>query len=179
MNKIIQMFIYCIKPDGRLRCNFIKIGFSDDVCGLSKRYSTYYGLGCKYYYVEVCNKKCEYILHGYLKELGLHLENELYIHNEEYNFYYYITILEKMNISFGKESKNKIDITKYNYKSQHFIDFLIYCFNKKHVNYKIIFKNINKDNILWDEYILFCSTVSNKMFKNKIKFEEFTQIMKI
>lgn len=182
------MYIYCIKPDGLLKCNFIKIGFSEYIESLNKRYSTYYGCGCKYYYVEIFDKKCEHYLHVYLKELGLHLKNELYICNKTYNFYYYITILEKININFGKKIDKRLNknnynnnIKKYNYKSRHFFDFLIHYFNKKSkdVKYKVILKNINKFDVFWNEYILFCNIISNKIFKNKDKFNEFIQIMKL
>lgn len=73
------MFIYCITPYNKIECNFIKIGICQDIDILKYRYKTYYGDSCRYHYVKVGDKKIETDIHEYLKSIGNHLENELFL----------------------------------------------------------------------------------------------------
>lgn len=83
------MYVYCICPDGKLKSNFIKIGSCKNFESLKRRYSTYYGLSHKSYYIEVNNSSLEKIIHKNFKNMDLHIENELFIYNENYNFNFY------------------------------------------------------------------------------------------
>jgi hypothetical protein len=49
---------------------------------LNKRYGTYYGSSFRYYYVELSDKISENNIHENLRNLGLHIENELFIYND-------------------------------------------------------------------------------------------------
>lgn len=91
------MFVYCICPDGKLKSNFIKIGSCTKIESLKKRYGTYYGSSNKSYYIKINNKiSLENIVHKKLKDLNLHIENELFIYNEIYDFDFYIKQINKI-----------------------------------------------------------------------------------
>lgn len=91
------MYLYCICPYGNLKSNFIKIGICTKPDSLKKRYTTYYGSSYKNYYIKVENSNFENIIHRKLKNKGLHIENELFIYNEKYNFTFYIQQLNEIN----------------------------------------------------------------------------------
>lgn len=129
MNIIIYikiMFIYCITPYNKLESNFIKIGFSEDISLLQKRYSTYYGKCCRYYHVRVKDKMAEVNIHNKLKDIGLHLENELYTYNKIYDFYFYIKMLKKFE-HFNELIINRKDETDL-HENNHIFDFIISLF---------------------------------------------------
>lgn len=91
------MFVYCICPEGKLKSNFIKIGSCRKIESLKKRYGTYYGLSNKSYYIKVNSKiSLENIVHKKLKDINLHIENELFIYNEIYDFDFYIKQINKI-----------------------------------------------------------------------------------
>lgn len=99
------MFVYCITPNEKFDCKFIKVGICKNIITLKTRYITYYGENCIYYYVKVKNRKDENNIHKELKKLGLHLENELFILNNEYDFRFYVKLLKHFNlINFNQES---------------------------------------------------------------------------
>lgn len=64
---------------------------------LKKRYSTYYGSSYKCYYIEIDNSSFEKKIHKILKKQGLHIENELFVYNEKYDFNFYIQELNKIS----------------------------------------------------------------------------------
>lgn len=91
------MYVYCICPHGNLKTNFIKIGICTKPESLKKRYTTYYGYSYKYYCVKVENTESEYIIHRKLKEQRLHIENELFVYNEKYDFSFYVQQLNEIH----------------------------------------------------------------------------------
>lgn len=83
-----KMYLYCVAPYGKLKSNFIKIGFCSDFESLNRRYITYYGSSFRSYYVKISERKVEKDIFNKLTKLGLHLENELFIYNKKYDFYF-------------------------------------------------------------------------------------------
>lgn len=128
------MFLYCISPHKKLKCNFIKIGICENINLLKNRYSTYYGDSCRYHYVKVNDKSSETKIHKKLKELELHLENELFIYNRNYDFYFYSQMLNNFEINDNYNYDKSLVYTKklnlYNHKKQHILDFIINIFEK-------------------------------------------------
>jgi hypothetical protein len=197
------MYIYCATPYGKLKSNFIKIGFCTDWISLNKRYGTYYGTSFRSHYVKVEDKSSENIVHEKLKVLGLHLENELFIYDDIHDFYFYVQVLNNFknddykdiinydNIYLGLDQNNEDNLI-YNYKHYHIFEFFIYISNKN-INKKIFTKEkINKnwkyheltesniyydgsfDNI-WKNYLLYCNTQLEQHYKIKSKLKEFIQ----
>lgn len=98
------MYVYCIAPSGKLKSNFIKIGFCNDFNSLKKRYSTYYGLIISYH-VKVDLKKREFEIHEELKNMRLHIIKELFIYDDDnYNYDFYKKKLDELS----KKCENKI-----------------------------------------------------------------------
>lgn len=165
------MFLYCITPYKKLECNFIKVGICEDISLLKGRYVTYYGDSCRYYYVNVETKIDEKNIHKKLKDLGLHLENELFVFNKEHDFYFYTKILKEFELTKTSEYKNKIvsNLNKdniYTLRKNNIFDFIIYIYKKpldKFEDKKIIsyFKKNDIEN-LWKSYLDFC--INNKQF---------------
>lgn len=119
------MFIYCICPFGKLKSNFIKVGLCTNPESLKKRYSTYYGASYKCYYIKINDSSFEKKIHKRLKKQGLHIENELFVYNEKYDFSFYIqqlneisnedenieSIIKKLDIlNIKKESVKSVDL---------------------------------------------------------------------
>lgn len=139
------MYIYCICPYQKIKPNFIKIGSCTNINSLKKRYSTYYGFSHRSYHVKVDNNSFETIIHKKLKDMDLHIENELFIYNEIYDFYFYVQqlnelrnnkdendnlndIFKELNVS-SDESDYNFDYDKYYVEKQiHIFDFLRYLF---------------------------------------------------
>lgn len=88
------MYVYCVCPYGKLKSNFIKIGFCTNIESLDKRYCTYYGSSYRSYYIKTNDKTQENVIHNGLKKMGLHIENELFIYNEIYDFLFLYTIFK-------------------------------------------------------------------------------------
>lgn len=100
------MYIYCIAPSGVIIPNFIKIGFCRDFNNLKKRYKTYYGNSNISYHVKVNDKKQEFVIHNELKKMGLHIENELFKYNDEYNYKFYKDMLNELSKKDNKILNN-------------------------------------------------------------------------
>lgn len=165
------MYIYCICPYGKIKPNFIKIGSCTNINSLKKRYSTYYGLSHRSYYVKVDNNSFETIIHKKLKDMNLHIENELFIYNEIYDFYFYIqqlnelknnkndednkinNIFNKLSISSDEsEDDYNFDYDKYYVEKQiHIFNFLKYLFKRK-ISNKDIYYNIKIYNGKFEYY---------------------------
>lgn len=174
------MFIYCITPYDKIECNFIKIGICQDVEVLKERYKTYYGNSCRYYYVKVDNKKTEIDVHNYLKNLGNHLENELFLLNKKYDFYFYTQILEKYKTNITEDGiiKNKDNNCK-----RHTLEFIVFMFNKMCNNFENNEKNIiisyfSKSDFekVWLYYLSFCIEYK-QYFRTKKLLKNFIQSM--
>lgn len=90
------MYIYCIFPCGKLKSNFIKIGSCTKIESLKRRYSTYYGSTHKSYYIKVNRLSLGTIIHKKLKDMNLHMENELFMYNELYDLNFYIQQINKI-----------------------------------------------------------------------------------
>lgn len=142
------MYVYCISPSGKLKSNFIKIGFCTDFNSLKNRYSTYYGSNHIYYYVKVESKLQEIFIHNKFKELKLHIENELFIYNDEddkcnYNFY------KQKLVEFSEEyEKEKIKFNENN-KTLNIIDDeneIIKYIDKLTISEKSVIAKTNKEN---------------------------------
>jgi hypothetical protein len=99
------MYIYCILPFGKLKSNFIKIE------SLKRRYGTYYGSSHKSYHIRVNCLSLESIIHKKLKDMNLHIENELFMYNELYDFNFYVQQISK--IHFETIIKDNYCIHKY------------------------------------------------------------------
>lgn len=125
------MFIYCICPFGKLKSNFIKIGLCTNPDSLKKRYSTYYGASYKCYYIKANESSFEKKIHKKLKKQGLHIENELFVYNENYNFNFYI---QQLNEIYNEEENiiKKLDILNLKKESVKNVDlnFLFPCKNE-------------------------------------------------
>lgn len=158
------MFIYCISPYKKIECKFIKVGICDDITLLKSRYTTYYGNSCRYYYVKVINRNEENNIHKKLKELGLHLENEIFLLNKEYDFYFYVQILKEFEIiDFeNKPIKKIINKDTYILKRNHMFEFIIHIYDKFLVaNNKIKLYYSKKEEIdkIWKLYLTFCINI--------------------
>lgn len=193
------MYLYCVVPYGKLKSNFIKVGICIKIESLNKRYITYYGSSFRSYYVKINDKCCEKVIHEKLTNLGLHLENELFIYNDIYDFYFYTQELNK----FGNEIKTKNDKNNimvlenqigiiYNYKQLHIFEFIIYIFktntkeNKINVYlkksdlgwnyYKLLENDIKYNNFkkLWVYYLSFCNK-EKQYFKTRNKLIEYIE----
>lgn len=175
------MFIYCISPYKRLECNFIKIGFCEDISLLKGRYITYYGESCRYYYVKISNKNDEQKIHKKLKDLGLHLENEIFLLNKEYDFYFYVQILKNFDITIFENNpiKNYINNDIHILKRNHFLDFLIHIYKKTNNLKKEIKINYSKkeeiENI-WKLYLSFCINIK-QYYNTKTILKRYMQSM--
>lgn len=167
------MFLYCITPYKKMKCNFIKVGVCENIELLKGRYMTYYGENCRYYYVKIRNKEEETQIHIKLKNLGLHIENELFLLNEEYDFYFYIQMLKKFEIYNSEDNFIKTtpgdDI--YILKKNNMLDFIIEMYKNiiilenKIVNSIIITYDKKCDmEKLWKCYLNFC--INNKKYYN-------------
>lgn len=165
------MFLYCITPNNNVMCNFIKIGICKDIITLKSRYITYYGDSCIYYYIKVINKSDENNVHEKLKKLGLHLENELFILNKEYNYDFYKKILKE----FEKSDSNS-DI--YTLKRNFVLDFIIYIYKKKLKFENEYIINYKKDRYeeIWKTYLIF-SINTNKYITDKRILKKYIQSM--
>lgn len=158
------MFIYCISPYKKVECNFIKVGICEDITLLKSRYITYYGNSCRYYYIKIKNRNDENNIHDKLKRLGLHLENEIFLLNKEYDFYFYVQILKEFEIIDLEEKPIKIIINEniYILKRNHLFDFLIYVCEKLFGadNKTIIYySKKNKMEKIWKHYLTFCINI--------------------
>lgn len=177
------MFLYCITPYKNLKSNFIKVGICDDIVLLKNRYRTYYGNNCRYYYVKINDKNDENNIHIKLKILGLHLENELFLLNDEYDFYFYVQILKEFEIYDFKENDlirtdkniNKEDI--YILKRNNMLNFVIEMYinimilKKKTINnISIYYDKKHEVDRLWKCYLHFC--------KNNIKYYNTKSVLK-
>lgn len=122
------MYVYCVCPNEKFKSKFIKIGFCKDKSTLKKRYTTCYGSSFRYYVLKVQNKIVECEIHKLLIYIGLHLENELFVCDNYYNFNFYVQLLNKCvyleNINTF-ENKNNYDII-YNIKKYNILNFFIY-----------------------------------------------------
>lgn len=186
------MFVYCIKPGGDTNCNFVKIGYCSNIESIKKRYTTPYGSNFIYHFINIDTIKGEKIIHNRLKYLKLHLENELFLFNEKYNFLFYVKELKKLELDFKEKLEDYILTNKLNTeldKKIHVFDFLGFFLNKFIINSKIeyyknssnyykkyhkIFKYNNEFNFnfLYSEYLLFCYKISQQVCKNKDKLKE-------
>jgi hypothetical protein len=108
------MYVYFIIPSEKLKPNFIKIGFSNDFNSLKKRYSTYYGFNHISYHVKVNDKTQEIDIHNELKDNKLHIENELFVYDDNYNYEFYKDKLDELLKKSKKIKESEID--KYNAK---------------------------------------------------------------
>lgn len=147
------MYVYCIYPSGKLKSNFIKIGFCTDFNSLKNRYSTYYGSNHIYYYVKAESKLQEIFIHNKFKELKLHIEKELFIYNDEdekcnYNFY-----KQKM-IEFSEEYEKEKIIINENNKTLKIIDDeneIVKYIDKLTISEKNVITKINNPNVKNDK----------------------------
>lgn len=127
------MFLYCITPYEKLESNFIKVGICENICLLKDRYSTYYGESCRYYYVKIKDKISEIKIHKKLKDLGLHLENELFSYNKVYDFYFYIKMLKDFENADGDNNDNCSDTTLIFNKKEEKKETDLYIYEQKHM----------------------------------------------
>lgn len=183
------MYLYCASPYGKLKSNFIKVGICSNIESLKCRYSTYYGSSFRYYYIVVDDKKAENNIHKELKDLGLHIENELFIYNDVYDFYYYTKILNKFNVNENLKSLNN-NQDLFNIQKYHILDFIIYIFKntiKKYIFYFkkdenkywkyyektecIIFNNETEFEKIWTYYRYFCDE-GNKYYKSRNRLKD-------
>lgn len=181
------MYIYCIAPSGNIICNFIKVGICKDNKSLRKRYSTYYGTNLIYYYIKVKLKILEKDLHNELKNMKLHIENELFKYNDKYNFDFY---KKKLNEFFESHKRLNKD---YNYIFDNIVPdinkLFIYCENpiieKKKLKQNIKEIENIKDNIIIN-HKKYCTTFYNYIIENindilicKKEFEKKIEILTI
>lgn len=166
------MFLYCITPYKKMKCNFIKVGICENIELLKGRYITYYGENCRYYYVKIKDKKEELKLHIKLKGMGLHIENELFLLNDEYDFYFYIQMLKKFEIYNSEDFIKKIQYDDiHTLKKNNIFDFIIEMYkniifleNKKADNIIITYDKKCDMEKLWKCYLNFC--INNKKYYN-------------
>lgn len=90
------MYVYCICPNGKLKSNFIKIGLCKEFGSLKKR---------------------QKIIHKNFKNMNLHIENELFIYNEKYDFNFYVQQINELILNNSKK-ENKISIIFFTYIKQ-------------------------------------------------------------
>ncbi len=171
------MYLYCITPYDKIESNFIKVGICENISIQKNRYNTYYGESCRYHYVEVDDKSYENIIHNELKNIGVHLENELFLYNKKYDFFFYTQILENIRKSANISIlSNTFQDKNYVHKQRHMFDFIVDTFLKisKKEGIKSTFTNEiiisynNKNDIekLWLYYLAFC--IKNKqIYKSK------------
>lgn len=168
------MFLYCITPYKNLKCNFIKVGICDDIVLLKNRYKTYYGDNCRYYYVKIKDKNDENNIHIKLKILGLHIENELFLLNNEYDFYFYVQTLKEFEIyNFKEDNLIRTDENNdiYVLKRNNMLTFVIEMFgnvmiknNETINNLSIYYDKKHEMERLWKCYLNFC--IKNKKYYN-------------
>lgn len=186
------MFIYCIKPNDKINCDFVKIGYCSNIESIKKRYTTPYGSNFICYFINIDTIQGEKIIHNRLKYLKLHLENELFLYNKEYNFHFYINELTKLELDFKDKLEDHILMNRLNTdlnKKIHIYDFLIFFLNKfipiykkkydkiESNYYKIYYKKYKYNNelninFLYSEYLLFCYKLSNQICNSKNKLKE-------
>lgn len=186
------MFIYCIKPKDDIKCNFVKIGYCSKIESIKKRYTTPYGSNFIYHFISIDTNKGEKIIHNRLKYSNLHLENELFLYNEKYNFLFYIKELKKLELDFKEKLDDHILTNKLNTdlnKKIHIFDFLIYFLNKFTITYKTKYDIISSDyykriyrkfkynnelnlNFLYSEYLLFCYKIKKQLCNNKYDLKD-------
>lgn len=175
------MFVYCILPDGNLKCNFIKIGYCINYKNLKKRYSTYYGSDLKIYYVEVKTKNTEKYIHEKLKNKGLHLKNELFIYNDIFDFDFYSQVLNEFDCNYDIYKCKQEHIFKfYQYINIRNIDKKVYKMKKEDKEWKyfeeiksIIYLNNSNIEIIWSYYLSFCRSQFKQYYENKEQLKDY------
>lgn len=177
------MFVYCILPEGNLKCNFIKIGYCVNYENLKKRYSTYYGSDLKFHYVKVNNKNTEKHIHEELKKRGLHLKNELFIYNDKFDFDFYIKVLDEFDCDYDlQKSKKDHFFTFFIYISIKNINKKVYNIKKEYNEYKYLeeiestIDNYNNE-MIWSYYLLFCKTQFKQYYKNEEQIKDYINLL--